>query len=73
VNLFDIAEGVAQSTHLPTDKEYLMYCTACGRGLMIVTGYYFKELKECSCSWHCCEAAEPGNRPHPVHRAYEEV
>lgn len=64
----DMATEVSQSAIAAEDCE--LFCTACDTTLMLIPrgALTFHSVRGgCSCSWHCCPAAEPENATHANH------
>lgn len=51
------------------DAPVVSYCRHCGTRYFIATSTFQQTYGRCSCSWSCCDAARPGNRPHGRHIA----
>lgn len=53
-----------------------LYCKACDRTLLTHKAgdmQFTQTHGSCTCSWSCCDAAKPGNKPHGRHLAYRTI
>ena len=64
-----IALNCSRSIKLKEDAA--SWCKACGKKLMDFKAgdlAFAIERGSCDCSWRCCRAAMPANKPHAPHR-----
>lgn len=64
-------EHIADEVHQSRVHQHpvVAFCSACGKEYFLSNLTFVQIKGRCSCSWHCCQAAEPGNRPHERHMA----
>lgn len=67
MNLRDIATEVHESRK--HSNPMLAFCLSCGKRYFVSFLTFAQTKGSCSCSWHCCPTAEPGNKAHTRHIA----